>query len=246
MDEPTVALVTGASKGIGRAVARALAGAGHTVAVGYRSDPSGAEDAAAEASAAGGRAVALAIDVADEASVEAAFKSVEEDLGSVGILVNNAGMSRDGLILKYPTEAWDATMDTNLRGAFLCARRAARGMARARWGRIVNVSSIAAIRGNAGQVAYCASKAGLLGLTRALARELGGRGVTTNAVCPGYVDTAMTSTTPEEMVQLYLQMTPAGRMGTLDEIAAVVVFLCSPQAAYVNGAVITVDGGLTA
>jgi 3-oxoacyl-[acyl-carrier protein] reductase len=246
LPDPTVALVTGASKGLGRSIAVALAGAGHTVAVGYRSDPGGAEDVAAEAGAAGGRASAVEIDVAEEASVEAAFKLVEEDLGPVSVLVNNAGMSRDGLILKYPTDAWDATVNINLRGAFLCSRRAARGMLKARWGRIVNVSSIAALRGNAGQVAYCASKAGLIGLTRALARELGGRGVTTNAVCPGYVETAMTSTTPEEMVQLYVQMTPAARMGTPEEIAATVAFLCSRQAAYVNGAVITVDGGLTA
>jgi 3-oxoacyl-[acyl-carrier protein] reductase len=246
MPDPTVALVTGASKGIGRAIAHALAGSGHAVAIGYRSDPSGADEAAAGATSNGGRAVPVEIDVADEASVEAAFKVIEEDLGQVGVLVNNAGMSRDGLILKYPTDAWDATMDTNLRGAFLCSRRAARSMLKSRWGRIVNVSSIAAIRGNAGQAAYCASKAGLLGLTRALARELGGRGVTTNAVCPGYVETAMTSSTPEDMVHLYVQLTPAGRMGTPEEVAATVAFLCTPEAAYVNGAVITVDGGLTA
>jgi 3-oxoacyl-[acyl-carrier protein] reductase len=246
MADPTVAIVTGASKGIGRAIARALAASGNAVAVGYRSDAAGAEETAAKATASGTRAAAVEIDVTDEASVEAAFKLVEQDLGPVGILVNNAGMSRDGLILKYPTDVWDATIDTNLRGAFLCARRAARGMARARWGRIVNVSSVAALRGNAGQVAYCASKAGLLGLTRALARELGGRGVTTNSVCPGYVETDMTSTTSEEMIQRYLELTPAGRMGTPEEIASMVAYLCSPEAAYVNGAVITVDGGLIA
>jgi 3-oxoacyl-[acyl-carrier protein] reductase len=246
MADPTVALVTGASKGIGRAIARALAANGTAVAVGYRSDAAGAEETAGKATTNGTRAAAVEIDVADEASVEAAFKLVEQELGPVGILVNNAGMSRDGLILKYPTDVWDATIDTNLRGAFLCARRAARGMARARWGRIVNVSSIAALRGNAGQVAYCASKAGLLGLTRALARELGGRGVTTNAVCPGYVATDMTSSTSEEMIQRYLELTPAGRMGTPEEIASMVAYLCSPEAAFVNGAVITVDGGLIA
>src|SRR5438067_1086149 len=189
MSDAPIALVTGASKGIGRAIAGSLATAGAIVAVGYRSDPDGADAAAREIDAHGGRAAAVEIDVADEESVDAAFKRIETELGPVRILVNNAGLSRDGLIIRYPTESWDATIDTNLRGAFLCARRASHSMIRGRWGRIINMSSVAALRGNAGQAAYCASKAGLIGLTKALARELGGRGITTNAVCPGFVET---------------------------------------------------------
>ncbi len=246
MGEERVALVTGASRGIGRAAGLALARAGSPVAFGYRSDPVNAEEAAAKVAAEGGRAMAVPIDVADEASVAAAFDRVEAGLGPVRVLVNNAGFSRDGLAVKYPTGAWDDTMDVNLRGAFLCSRRALAGMLRARWGRIVSVASVAALRGNAGQIAYSASKSGLLGLTRSLAREVGGRGITANAVCPGYVETAMTEATRQDNVRRYLDVTPAGRAGTPEEIAAVIAFLASPEASYVNGAVVPVDGGMTA
>jgi 3-oxoacyl-[acyl-carrier protein] reductase len=244
--EATIALVTGASRGIGHASCLALARAGLAVAVGYRSDPEGAEEAVAKATSEGVRALAVIIDVRNEDSVEKAFKAVEGDLGPVRVLVNNAGFTRDGLAVKYSTENWDATLDTNLRGAFLCSRRAMAAMLKARWGRIINVASAAALRGNAGQAAYSASKAGLLGMTKSLARELGGRGITVNAVCPGFVATRMTEPQGEDIRQRYLEMTPTGRFGTAEEVAAVIAFLAGPEASYVNGATIAVDGGLTA
>jgi 3-oxoacyl-[acyl-carrier protein] reductase len=242
----TIALVTGASRGIGHASCLALARSGLAVAVGYRSDPEGAEEAVAKANSEGVRALAVSIDVRDETSVSEAFKRVEEELGPVRVLVNNAGFTRDGLAVKYTTENWDATLDTNLRGAFLCSRRALIAMLKARWGRIINVASAAALRGNAGQTAYSASKAGLVGLTKSLAREVGGRGITVNAVCPGFVATRMTEPQGEEIRRRYLEMTPAARFGTPEEVAAVIAFLAGPEAGYVNGATIPIDGGLTA
>ena len=246
MPESTVALVTGGSRGIGRAASMALAREGIAVAGGYRSDAYNAEEVAEKARAEDVGAVAVAIDVVDETSVNAAFDRVANELGPLRVLVNNAGFSRDGLAVKYPIETWNATIDTNLRGAFLCSRRALPGMMRARWGRIINVASAAALRGNAGQSAYSASKAGLVGLTRSLAREVGSRGITVNAICPGFVDTAMTASTGGELRQRYVDMTPAGRFGTPEEVAVVIAFLSGAQTSYVNGAVIAVDGGLTA
>ena len=246
MAEPAVALVTGASRGIGHATSLALARAGFSIAVGYRSDPDGAEEAVAKAHSEGAEGIAVPIDVRDESSIEEGFARLERDLGSVRVLVNNAGFTKDGLAIRYPTATWDATVDTNLKGAFLCSRRALAGMLKARWGRIVNVASAAALRGNAGQAAYSASKAGLVGLTKSLAREVGGRGITVNAVCPGFVDTTMTAPQTEEIRRRYVDMTPAGRFGSPEEVAAVIAFLAGTEASYVNGAVIAVDGGLTA
>jgi 3-oxoacyl-[acyl-carrier protein] reductase len=244
--ERTVALVTGASRGIGSATCLALARAGLAVAVGYRSDPDGAEETVAKAHADGGMAISVPMDVRDEGSVHEAFRKVEAELGPVRVLVNNAGYTRDGLAVKYSTESWEATVGTNLTGAFFCARRALPAMLKARWGRIVNVASAAALRGNAGQAAYSASKAGLVGMTKSLAREVGGRGITVNAICPGFVHTRMTEPQSEEIRQRYVDMTPAGRFGTPEEVAAVIAFLAGPEAGYVNGSVISVDGGLTA
>jgi 3-oxoacyl-[acyl-carrier protein] reductase len=241
-----VAVVTGASRGIGAASVLALARIGYAVVATYHSDPAGAEDTIGKISAEGGTGLALPLDVADEASVDQAFRRVEGDLGPTAVLVNNAGFTRDGLAVRYSTEMWDATVDTNLKGAFLCSRRALAGMLKARWGRIVNVASAAALRGNAGQTAYSASKAGLIGLTRSLAREVGSRNITVNAVCPGFVDTAMTAPQGEESRERYLQMTPTGRVGAPEEIAAVIAFLAGPDSSYVNGAIVPVDGGLTA
>jgi 3-oxoacyl-[acyl-carrier protein] reductase len=244
--ESTVALVTGASRGIGKAAVLALGRTGLRVAVGYHSDAEGAEEIAAKAAADGGEALAVHVDVQLEESIDEAFGRIERELGPVRVLVNNAGFTKDGLAVKYGTATWDKTIDTNLRGPFLCSRRALPGMLKARWGRIVNVASVAAIRGNAGQTAYTASKAGLAMLTRSLAREVGGRGITVNAVCPGFVETKMTEVQTEEIRRRYLDMTPAGRFGAPEEVAAVIAFLAGAEASYVNGAVIAVDGGLSA
>jgi 3-oxoacyl-[acyl-carrier protein] reductase len=244
--ERTVALVTGASRGIGSATSLALARAGLAVAIGYRSDLEGAEHTVAKAKADGGSAIAVSMDVRAEDSIQQAFHTIEAELGPVRVLVNNAGYTKDGLAVKYATETWEATIGTNLTGAFLCARRALPAMLKARWGRIINIASAAALRGNAGQAAYSASKTGLVGLTKSLAREVGGRGITVNAVCPGFVHTRMTEPQSEEIRQRYIEMTPAGRFGTPEEVAAVIAFLAGPEAGYVNGAVISVDGGLTA
>ncbi len=246
MAEATVALVTGASRGIGRAAALALARAGLHVAVGYRSDADAADEVVAKAATDGAETMAVPIDVEQETSIDEAFRGIEQQLGPVRVLVNNAGFTKDGLAAKYGTGTWDTTMNVNLRGPFLCSRRALPGMLKARWGRIVNVASVAALRGNAGQTAYTASKAGLVMLTRSLAREVGGRGITVNAVCPGFVETKMTEVQGEESRQRYLDLTPAGRFGTREEVAAVIAFLAGGEASYVNGAVITVDGGLSA
>jgi len=241
-----VAVVTGASRGIGRACAEALAAGGWRVAIGYRSSESDAKDALAAIEADGGSGAIVHMDTLDAASVKQAFEEVAGSLGPVTGLVNNAGFSQDGLLLKYPLETFARTMDTNVRGAFLASQAAVRTMLRARWGRIVNMSSAVAIRGNAGQTAYAASKSALVGLTKALAREVGVKGITVNAVCPGLVDTDMTSYLTEPARAVYIEQTPLGRTAHLEEVSAVVRFLMSEEASYVNGAVIPVDGGLTA
>ena len=241
-----VAVVTGASRGIGRACAEALASGGWRVAVGYRSSDTDAKETLAAIERAGGSGTIVLLDTLDDASVKQAFDEAAETLGPITGLVNNAGFSQDGLLLKYSMDAYDRIMDTNVRGAFLASQAALRGMLRARWGRIVNMSSAVAIRGNAGQTAYAASKTALVGLTKSLAREVRVKGITVNVVCPGLVDTDMTSYLTEEARAVYLDQTPLGRTATLEEVANVVRFLMSEEASYVNGAVIPVDGGLTA
>jgi 3-oxoacyl-[acyl-carrier protein] reductase len=186
------------------------------------------------------------LDTTDETSVAEAFRRVGEEVGNVTGLVNNAGFSQDGLLIKYSMETYDRVMATNVKGAFLCARAAMRGMLREKWGRIVNVSSAVALHGNAGQTVYAASKTALLGLTKSLAREIATKGVTVNAICPGLVDTEMTSHLDEQARSYYMEQTPLGRTARLEEVSAVVRFLMSDEASYVNGAVIPVDGGLTA
>jgi 3-oxoacyl-[acyl-carrier protein] reductase len=241
-----VAVVTGGSRGIGRACAVALAESGWTVAIGYRTNEQDAKEAVDALAGAGTPGMAVVLDVTDEASVNEAFRRVADEVGNVTGLVNNAGFSKDGLLLRYPMDVYQRTMDTNLRGAFLCASGALRGMLREKWGRIVNVSSAVALHGNAGQTVYAASKAGLVGMTRSLAREVAMKGVTVNAICPGLLDTEMTSHLSEQARAYYVDQTPLGRPAHLEEIANVVRFLMSEEASYVNGAVIPIDGGLTA
>ncbi|MFN0153481.1 MAG: 3-oxoacyl-[acyl-carrier-protein] reductase [Gaiella sp.] len=229
------ALVTGASRGIGRAIALELANGGATVIVGYRS---GAEEAAALATEIGGRAVQA--DVSDPASAA----SLVESAGDIDILVNNAGLTRDGLLARMPDEDWDTVIQTNLSSVFYTCRAVARPMMKKRGGAIVNVSSIVGVHGNAGQTNYAASKAGIIGFTKSLARELGSRGVRANVVAPGYVKTQLTDVLPEEAQQAMLQNTPLARLGEPADIAGAVRFLCSDEAAFVTGAVLLVDGGL--
>jgi len=241
-----IAIVTGGSRGIGRASAVALAEKGWRVAIGYRRSEQHAKETLDALEGAGTRGLAVHLDVTDEHSVTEAFRRVSDELGSITGLVNNAGMSRDGLLLKYPIDVYDETMATNLRGAFLCSRAALRSMLKEKWGRIVNMSSAVAIHGNAGQTAYGATKAGLVGLTKSLAREVGAKGITVNAVCPGLLDTQMTSHLTDGARAYYVDQTPLQRAASLEEVAVVVRFLMSEEASYVNGVAIPVDGGLTA
>jgi 3-oxoacyl-[acyl-carrier protein] reductase len=230
-----VALVTGASRGIGRAIALELARAGAEVVVGYRT---GSEAAEALAREIGGRAVRA--DVADPAQ---AARLVEE-AGELDVLVNNAGLTRDGLIARMTDEDWRVVLDTNLGGVFHTCRAAARGMMRRRRGAIVNLTSVVGIHGNPGQTNYAASKAGIIGFTKSLARELASRGVRVNAVAPGYIQTALTEVLPADVRQAILANTPLGRLGTPEDVAGAVRFLCSDEASFVTGAVLLVDGGL--
>ena len=241
-----VAVVTGGSRGLGRACAIALASSGWTVAVGYRSNEADAKETLDALEAAGKPGLAVYLDITDESSVQEAFRRIADEAGGITGLVNNAGFSQDGLLIKYSMETYDRVMETNVRGSFLCTQSALRSMLRAKWGRIVNMSSAVAIRGNAGQTVYAASKSALLGMTKSLAREVGARGITVNAVCPGLVDTEMTSHLDDDAVAYYVDRTPVGRTATHEEVAAVVRFLMSDEASYVNGAVVPVDGGLTA
>lgn len=240
-----VALVTGASRGLGRAIAVALA-PGHAVAVDYRTGLEEAKETLRLVEAAGGEGITVCGDVRDPAAVDALFEEVEDALGTVAVLVNNAGCRADALTLRLGDDDWREVLETNLGGTFACSRRALRGMLRAGWGRIVNVSSVAGLKGNPGQVNYCAAKAGVVGLTRALAREVARKGITVNAVAPGLVDTDLVAGLDDVQRGALIDAIPAARPGTPAEVAAAVRFLCSDDAAYVTGSVLTVDGGMTA
>jgi 3-oxoacyl-[acyl-carrier protein] reductase len=227
-----VVLVTGGSRGIGHGIAERLAKAGHRVAATYRSGevPQGV--------------VGVPCDVTDPDQVELAFTQVESDLGNVEVLVANAGITRDTLLMRMSDEDWDQVIATNLTGAFRVARRAARPMIRARFGRIIFMSSVAGQMGSAGQVNYAAAKSGLVGMARSLARELGSRGVTTNVVAPGFIETDMTAGLGDDLVKKYAEQIPLGRFGSVDDIAGTVEFLAGEAASYITGALIPVDGGL--
>jgi len=238
-----IALVTGASQGIGRACALEMARAGATVALAARNESKLAE-AAAEIESAGGAAAVFALDVASEDSIKAGAKAILEKFGKVEILVNNAGITRDGLVLRMKRPDWDDVLSTNLTGAFLLTQALLSPMLRNRWGRIVNITSVVGETGQAGQVNYAASKAGLIGVTRALAREVGSRGITVNAVAPGYIETPMTAVLDQKQREAMLAGIPLGRPGTDAEVAQCVAFLASDAAAYITGHVLDVNGGM--
>jgi 3-oxoacyl-[acyl-carrier protein] reductase len=234
-----VALVTGGSRGIGAAISRELARGGARVAVNFRSGREAAEEIAEEVDG-----VALGANVGDPAEAQELIDRVEAELGDLDILVNNAGVTRDTLIARMSDEDWEDVIDTNLRGAFNTCRAVSRKMLRRRRGAIVNLSSVVGVHGNPGQANYAASKAGIIGLTKALARELGVRGVRVNAIAPGYITTELTDVLTEEQRGLILSNTPLGRLGSPEDVAAAVRFLCSDEAAFVTGDVLLVDGGL--
>jgi 3-oxoacyl-[acyl-carrier protein] reductase len=238
-----IALVTGASRGIGRATALALAQSGARVAVAARNAAKLA-GVVAEITAAGGEAIAVQMDVADAQQVKAGFRQAIEKFGKLDILVNNAAITRDGLAVRMKAEDWDAVLRTNLTGAHFCAQQAMSVMMRARYGRIINVTSVVAETGNAGQVNYVAAKAGLIGLTRALAVEVASRNITVNAVAPGFIVSPMTDPLPQPVKEELVARVPLGRMGTDVEVAAAIVFLASDEAGYITGTVLDVNGGL--
>ncbi len=238
-----VAFVTGASQGIGRACAQALAEGGALLVLAARNQQKLAE-AVKEAEGRGTQALAVPMDLADPAQIEAAFRQARERFGKIEILVNNAGITRDGLVLRMKREDWDAVLQANLTGAYLCIQQALPGMVRQRYGRIINITSVVGQTGNAGQANYVASKAGLIGLTKALAQEVASRSITVNAVAPGFIDTAMTEKLAEQARQKLLERIPLGRMGTSREVAAAVRFLASEEAGYITGHILQVNGGL--
>jgi len=238
------AIVTGGSRGIGRAIAIELAARGASVLVNFNTNGVAAEEVVLKIVNAGGKAAALPGDVAKVADAQALIKAAIEKFGGLDILVNNAGITRDMLIMMMSEEAWDAVIDTNLKGSFNCAKAAVRHMMKTRSGRIINITSVSGQIGNAGQTNYSASKAGLIGFTKALAREVAGRNITVNAIAAGYVDTEIWAGVPAEMRDAFVKMIPLGRKGAPEEIAYAVAFLASEEAAYITGQVLAVDGGM--
>ncbi len=238
-----VAIVTGASRGIGAEIAKQLAKSGASIAC-VATKRENAAKTADEILASGGRAEAFGCDVSDLAAVEETVKQIGESLGAPTILVNNAGVAKDGLMLRLSEDDWDKVIDVNLKGAFNFTKACTKGMMKERWGRIVNVSSIIGLHGAAGQTNYAASKAGLIGLSLAVAKELGSRNVTCNVIAPGFIETDMTTNLPAEMREYVTKTAPIGRLGTPADVAPLVTFLCSDEASYITGQTVTVDGGL--
>jgi len=239
-----VALVTGASRGIGAAIARSLADAGYSVAVNYARSADLAEAVVSEITMSGGTAIAVQADVSDADAVSGVFATVTDELGPVTVLVNNAGITDDGLLLRMGVDQWDHVLSTNLRSVYLCTKAALRPMLRARTGRIISVSSISGIAGNPGQSNYSASKAGVIGFTKSIAKEVGSRGITVNAVAPGFIATDMTDALGEAVTEGVAQQISLGRLGQPEEVASVVRYLASEDASYITGQTIVVDGGL--
>jgi 3-oxoacyl-[acyl-carrier protein] reductase len=238
-----LALVTGASRGIGRGIALELARLGATV-VGTATTEPGAADFGQALAQAGGRGGGRALNVCDAQQTDAMVEALQKELGDVSILVNNAGITRDNLALRMKDAEWDEVMETNLKAVFRLSRAVMRGMMKARWGRIINITSVVGASGNAGQANYAAAKAGVVGMTKSLARELGSRGITVNCVAPGFIDTDMTRALPEAQRAALLAQIPLGRLGSVDDVAAAVGYLASPAAGYVTGCVLHVNGGM--
>lgn len=239
-----VALVTGSSRGIGRATALRLGSTGYQVAVHYATSAEAAEAVVDELVGNGGDAAAFQADVADANDCQQLIKKVVDRFGGLDVLVNNAGITRDGLVLRMKDEDWRSVIDTNLSAAFYLSRTALRSLLKSPAGRVVNVSSVVAIRGNAGQANYIAAKAGLIGLTKALAREYGGKGITVNAVAPGFIESDMTESLDDELRQAYMREIPAGRFGSLEDVANAIAFFAGEESGYVNGQTLAVDGGM--
>ena len=238
-----VALVTGASRGIGAAIAQALGKQG-AVVIGTATTQNGADQITAALQQAGIKGAGLALDVNDAAQIEAVLKQIAEQFGEIAILVNNAGVTRDTLLMRMKEEDWDTVISTNLKSVYRMSQAVLRPMMKARYGRIINISSVVGHSGNAGQTNYCAAKAGMTGFTKSLAQEVGSRGITVNCVAPGFIDTDMTKELPEEQRARLLQQIPLGRLGAADDIAAAVAFLASPSAGYVSGETLHVNGGM--